>query len=122
MIATRTTPARLLANEDDARTEMPTPITASGTSVFQRKLGFFIVIALPLSSTGLGDCSQARVRLSSRCRRPHPARPGRNGGCAVPDPHQPAGRDEHDQEEQDPDDRVERPAEEGAAEAQARHL
>jgi hypothetical protein len=42
MIATRTTPALLLANEVDAATDRPAMTSATGTSVFQRKLGFII--------------------------------------------------------------------------------
>src|SRR6266480_730220 len=120
MIATRTTPALLLANEEDAATERPAATRANGTSVFQRKLGFFIVMPSLIRRIGPGDSGQVRETLSSR----HVRQPLASAGSRRPrtraDPA--AGRDEHDHEEEDPDDRVERAAEERAAEAQTGHL
>jgi hypothetical protein len=42
MIATRTTPALPLANEDETATDSPATTSATGAIAFQRKLGFFI--------------------------------------------------------------------------------
>src|SRR5690348_15289091 len=66
------------------------------------------------SRLGVRDEVVGRLRL--------PALAAELAERAVPDPEQPAGGDEHDHEEDDPDDRVERPAEQRAAETDAGHV
>src|SRR6266542_578627 len=140
MIATLTTPALAPANDAEAATVTATRAATNGTAILHpRKLGFLIASLSSLSSLQCTCAPFFRFRTSTSSdplghASLFPLRSGTRGGlvgfthpvaasskpteAAIPDPHQASGRDEHDDEKDDPDDGVERPAEECAAEAQ----
>src|SRR6266566_6170025 len=114
MIATRTTPALLLANDAEAATVSPTTITSSGTAILQlRQLAFFIASISSLSflrSDPVVLCPKPMILSVSRTYlkcvrsrssfhqgfdthrgligRPRPAAPAAPREDAIPDAHQ----------------------------------
>src|SRR6266550_5689212 len=147
MIATRTTPALLLANDAEAATVSPTATTSSGTAILQlRQLALLIAsisslsfLRLPgpfLFKTVILSVSRAYLKVvRSRSSfhqgfdthrgligRPRPAATAAPREDAIPDAHQAPRGDQNNDEEDDPDDGVEGPAEERATHAQQRHV